>query len=55
MRARDLKATLAVFRKIGQTVAVEVRADGTTVFMPVVPSAPVDPSDPVMEALRRAS
>lgn len=54
MKARDLKATLAAFKATGQTVAVEVRSDGTVVFTPMVPTAPVNPSDPVMEALSRA-
>lgn len=55
MKARDLRTTLAAFKATGQTVAVEVRADGTFVFTPVVPTAPVEHSDPVMEALRSAS
>jgi hypothetical protein len=48
-------ATLAAYKKINQPVQVELRPDGTTAFIPVVPEAPQTGHDPVLEALRRAS
>jgi len=48
-------ATLSAYAKIKQPVQVELRPDGTTVFIPVVPEAPMFGHDPIMEALNHAA
>ena len=55
MKQPTVHATLRAYAAINQPVMVEYRPDGTTAFVPVVPDAPQIGSDPVMEALRRAS
>lgn len=55
MKLKALKTTLAAFKAVGQTVAVEHRPDGTVVFTPTLPVTPESTSDPIMEALNRAS
>ncbi len=55
MKARAFRAALATFKSLGLPVAVEIKADGSTVFTPTAPALPIDPSDPVLEALRRGT
>jgi hypothetical protein len=55
MKAPTVKSVLAAFKANQQSVQVELRPDGTTAFIPVMPMAASTSHDPVMEALRHAS
>lgn len=55
MKAPTVRSVLAAFKANQQFVQVELRPDGTTAFIPVLPTGSDASHDPVMEALRGAS